>query len=182
MKFLEKVALIVYSNIMIILAVAICLISFGWLDFDLVSNIVKSIITNENYSLAILIGNIFIILLSIKCIFFDSSSRKEMQEKQGVLLQNGNGKLMISKDTLENIVNNVARGFEGTEEVTTRVEVDKESDLKVFVNLLITQDVVIKELSVNLQNKIKEAIKKCSDLEVKEVNVRVNNIAQSKKQ
>ena len=41
--------------------------------------------------------------------------------------------------------------------------------------------VVIKELSLNLQNKIKETIKKSADLEVKEVNVKVNNIAQPKK-
>lgn len=182
MKFLEKIALIVYSNIMIILALVVCLVTFGWLDFDLVANIIKSIITNGNYTMAILIINVVIILLSIKCIFFDSTSRKEMQEKQGVLLQNGNGKLMISKETLENIVYNVSKEFEGTEEVTSRVEVDKESNLKVFVNLLITQDVVIKELTLNLQNKIKDAIKKSSDLEVKEVNVRVNNIASGKKQ
>ena len=182
MKILEKIALIIYSNIMIILAIAVSLIAFGWINFDLVANIAKSIIMDDNYKIAILVANIIIILLSIKCIFFDSSSREDEKNKQGILLENSNGKLMISKDTLENIVNNVAKEFEGTEEVTARVEVDKESNLRIYVNLLITQDVVIKELSLNLQNKIKEAIKKSSDLEVKEVNVRVNNIASKKKQ
>ena len=181
MKLLEIVALIIYSNIMIILALIICFITFGWLDFDFVSNIVKAILTNSTYTMAILIVNVIIILLSIRCIFFDSSAKKD-KEKQGILLENSNGKLMVSKDTIENIVNNVAKEFEGTQDVTTKVELDKDSNLKIYVNLLITQDVVIKELSLNLQNKIKDTIKKSSDLEVKEVNVRVNNIALNKKQ
>lgn len=179
MKIIEKIALIIYSNIMIILAVAISLITFGWIEFDFVANIVKTILTNSNYSLAILIVNIVIILLSIKCIFFDSGTNRE---KRGILLENSNGKLMIAKETIENIVNNVAKEFEGAQEVTTKVEVDRESNLKIYVNLLITQDVVIKELSLNLQNRIKDTIKKSSDLEVKEVNVSVNNIASAKKQ
>lgn len=182
MKLLEKVALIIYSNIMVVLALIICFITLGWLDFDLVANVIKAILTNTNYTIAILIVNAVIILLSIKCIFFDSSAKNANKEKQGILLENSNGKLMISKDTIENIVNNVAKEFEGAQEVTTKVEIDKESNLKINVNLLITQEVVIKELSSNLQNKIKEAIKKSSDLEVKEVNVRVNNIATSRKQ
>ena len=38
------------------------------------------------------------------------------------------------------------------------------------------RNAVIKELSTNLQNKIKDTIKKASDLEVKEVNIKVKNI------
>ena len=45
-----------------------------------------------------------------------------------------------------------------------------------IVNLVVKENAVIKELTSNLQTKIKEAVKKSSDLEVKEVNVRVKNI------
>lgn len=181
MKLIEKMTLVIYSNIMVILAVVVGLITFEILDFNMVANIAKNIILNENYKMTILVINVIIILLSIKCIFFDSSSKEQEKVKQGIMLENSNGKLMISKDTLENIVNSVAKEFEGTQDVTAKVEVDRESNLKIYVNLLITQDVVIKELSLNLQNKIKETIKKSADLEVKEVNVKVNNIAQPKK-
>ena len=57
---------------------------------------------------------------------------------------------------------------------------DKESNLRVFVNLTVKENAVIKELSTNLQNKIKETIKQSSDLEVKEVNIKVKNIEPSK--
>ena len=40
----------------------------------------------------------------------------------------------------------------------------------------VKENVVIKDLSSNIQTKIKEAIKKTSDLSVKEVNIKVKNI------
>ena len=42
--------------------------------------------------------------------------------------------------------------------------------------MLVKENAVIKELSTNLQTKVKEAIKKATDLEAKEVNIKVKNI------
>ena len=91
--------------------------------------------------------------------------------------QNDNGRLMISKDTIENLVKTVAQDFDSAEDITTRVELDKENNLKIYVNLVVNQNVVIKELTTNLQTRIKETIKRTSDLDVKEVNVKIKNIA-----
>ena len=117
------------------------------------------------------------ILLSIKCIFFDSTSKEQIKERQGVLLENESGKLMISKETIENLVNSVALNFQSAEQVSTRVELDIENNVKVFVNLTVTEDAVIKDLSANLQTRIKEKVKTATDLEVKEVNITVKKVA-----
>ena len=177
MKILEKITLIIYSNIILILAVILSLIIFGWLDAELVGGIVKDILTGETSSKILLGLNIVFILLSIKCIFFDSTSKEQTKERQGVLLENESGKLMISKETIENLVNSVAKSFENTQDVTTRVELDKENNVKVYANLIVNPDAVIKDLSVNLQNKVKEKIKMATDLEVKEVNITVKKVA-----
>ena len=92
------------------------------------------------------------------------------------MLENSNGKLLITRETIENLVNGVVKGFDSAEDVTTKIELDKENNLNVFVNLTVKENAVIKELSTNLQNKIKDTIKKASDLEVKEVNIKVKNI------
>lgn len=63
---------------------------------------------------------------------------------------------MISKETIENLVNSVALNFQSAEDVITRVELDRENNVKVFVNLIVTSDAIIKDLSANLQSKIKE--------------------------
>ncbi len=182
MKTLEKITLIIYADIMLILSIIMCLLIFGWLDMDLAGNIVYRIIEGETSSKVLLGISIVFILLSIKCVFFDSTSKEQIKERQGVLLENDSGKLLISKETIENLVNSVALNFQSTEDVTTRVELDKENNVKVYVNLIVSSDAIIKDLSVNLQNKIKEKVKKATDLEVKEVNITVKKVAAKEQQ
>ena len=182
MKTLEKITLIIYSNIMLILSIILCLLVFGWLDMDLVGNIIYRIIVGETSSKILLGVSIVFILLSIKCIFFDATSKEQIKERQGVLLENESGKLMISKETIENLVNSVALNFQSAEDVTTKVELDKENNVNVYVNLVVSSDAVIKDLSANLQTKIKEKIKRATDLEVKEVNITVKKVAPKKEE
>lgn len=182
MKFLEKTTLIIYSTIMLVISIVLCLLIFGWLDMGLVGEMLYRIIVGDTSSKLLLGLNVIFILLSIKCIFFDSSSKENMKEKQGVLLENESGKLMISKETIENLVNSVALNFQSAEEVTTRVELDKENNVKVYINLVISSEAIIKDLSANLQTKIKEKIKTATDLEVKEVNVTVKKVAPKQEQ
>ena len=177
MKFLEKITLIIYSNIMLILSIILCLLIFGWLDIDIAGNVVRGMVAGGTLTNIVLVICVIFILLSIKCIFFDSTSREQIKERQGVLLENDNGKLMISKETIENLVNSVALNFESAEDVSTRVELDKDNNVRVYVTLIVNANAVIKDLSANLQNKIKDKIKVATDLEVKEVNITVKKVA-----
>ena len=177
MKILEKITLIIYANIMLILSIILCLLVFGWLDIGLVGDMVKNAIQGEVTGNVILGISVVFILLSIKCIFFDSTSKEQIKERQGVLLENESGKLMISKETIENLVNSVVQDFESAQEVVTRVELDKENNVRVYANLIVSSNAVIKELSANLQEKIKDKVKKATDLEVKEVNITVKKVA-----
>lgn len=180
MKFLEKVTLIIYSNIMLVLSIILCLLVFGWIDVGFACDFIHAMIIGETSGKIVLGLSVLFILLSIKCIFFDSSSSSEEKGREGVLLENESGKLMISKETIENLVNSVALNFQSAEEVTTRVELDKENNVNVFVNLVVSAEAIIKDLSANLQTKIKEKIKTATDLEVKEVNITVKKVADKK--
>lgn len=182
MKILEKITLIIYSYIMLIVAVIACLLIFGWLDMGLAGEVIKIIITGEITSKIVLGISVIFILLSIKCIFFDSTSKEQIKERQGVLLENESGKLMISKETIENLVNSVTLNFQSAEDVTTKVELDKENNVKVYVNLIVNAEAVIKDLSANLQKSIKEKIKTATDLEVKEVNITIKKVAAKKQE
>ena len=182
MKVIEKITLIIYSNIMLILSIILCLLIFGWLDMGVVGNVIKNCITTDPGSKITLGVSIVFILLSIRCIFFDPTSKEEIKDKQGVLLENSNGKLMISKVTIENLVESVAKGFKEAESITTRVELDKENNVSIFANLVVSSDAIIKELSADLQNKIKERVKMATDLDVKEVNITVKKVAQVREQ
>ena len=153
MKVLDKIGLVLFSTLILISSVLLCLMIFGWLDINLVTDIVKQALSDQVTSNVLLGLSVVFILLAIKCIFFDSSSKEKNDAKNSILLENSDGK-----------------------DVTSKVEVDQESNVRVFVNLEVKENVVIKELSANLQTKIKQVIKKTSDLEVKEVNIKIKDV------
>ena len=180
MKVIEKITLIIYSNLILIMAVIACLLVFGWLDIDIVQGLTRTLIISSTSSKIILGVSIVFILLSIRCIFFDPSSKQEIKDKQGILLANDNGKLMISKETIENIVEAVTKEYKTAKEVSSKVELDKDNNVNIFVNLVVGADTVIKDLSIDLQNKIKNKVKETTDLDVKEVNITVKKAIQEK--
>lgn len=178
MRFLEKVSLVIFSLIILVLSVIICLLIFDFLSVSTINVVLSNALNNETTSNVILGVAIVCILLAIKNIFFGGNSSKEDRNvSDGVLLQNDNGKLLISKETLENLVSGIAKGFEGTRNVTTKVILDKENNLSVQVTLFVEENAIIKDLSTKLQVRIKESIKATSDLDVKEVDIQVKNIA-----
>ena len=119
---------------------------------------------------------VILILLAVKSIFFDGSSKEE-NGKEGLMLENDSGKLMVTRETLENLTNSVVKGFENTENISSKVILDDENNVRVLVNLTVKPGTVIKDLSNNLQTRVKETIKTSLGLEVNEVNIRVKNIA-----
>ena len=180
MKIIEKITLALFSTLMLIISIIFCLLVFGWLDANFVGKIITQIINDPISSNVVLGLSILFILLAIRCIFFDSSAKQKNEYKNGILLENAAGKLLITKETIENLVNRVVKGFDSAEEVTTKVELDKDNTVRVYVNLSVKENAIIKELSTNLQTKIKDTIKDTSDLEVKEVNIKVKNIEPEK--
>ena len=74
MKFLERFTLIVYSFIILLLSVILSLLIFNWIDFDVVTEMAKALITGDLSSKIALGVSVVFILLSIKCIFFDSDT------------------------------------------------------------------------------------------------------------
>ncbi len=180
MKIIEKVALTLFSTLILILSVIACLLVFGWLKVDFIAEILTNIMNDQVGSNIVLGSSIIFILMAIRCIFFDSNSKESVEYKNGILLENENGRLLITKETIENLVKSIAKGFDSAEDVTTQIELDKENSVVVFVHLNVKESANIKELVANLQNKIKDTIKKTSDLDVKEVNIKVKNIEPTK--
>ena len=180
MKIIEKITLILYSNIILIMSVILCLLVFGWLDANVVANLAKALLIGEKSSGIILGVSVVFILLSIRCIFFDPTSKQEQKDKQGVLLANDNGKLMISKETIENLVEAVTKEYKEAKDVSSRVELDKNNNVNIYVNLVVGSETIIKDLTVDLQNRIKEKVKQSADLEVKEVNITIKKAVQEK--
>ena len=176
MKKFSKLILVIFSVIILVIGVGINLLVVKWLDFDTAFSLIENMLTQSPANKIILIITEICMLFAIICIFADSSDKKSTKNGRDVLMQNDNGRLMISRETIENLVNSVVKEFPGAKEANTKIQLDNENNVAVLVDLTVTKDVIIKELTLNMQNRIKETIKKTSDLEVNQVNVRIKNI------
>ena len=177
MKILDKITLILFSIIILIVAIVMVLLMIGWTNFTVITTLYAKLTANEIASNVVLAVSLVCILLAVKAIFFGgSSSSNDKMNGDGILLQNESGKLLISRETIENLVNGVAKGFENTQDVTTKVLVDSQNALRVFVTLMVLPNTVISELSMNLQTRIKEVVKNVTDLDIKSIDIKIKNI------
>ena len=181
MKLIERISLTIFSVIILALCLILCLILFNWLEVSNLYFILQYLKTEPiatNFSLGF---SIMLMLLAIKCIFFPSYSKEKNEKTEGILLENESGKLLISMDTIENLVKGVVVGFPNIKTANCKVKLDKQvNNVIIHLNLIVTPETVIKELSVNLQNKIKETIKNTTEIEVKEINIKIKNIEMPK--
>ena len=182
MKVIEKITLVIYSYIVLLLALVFYLLVLNWTNTDIIVILIDKVLNNETVRNIALIINTILVILSLKCIFFDSSSKKEKGNVEGILLENESGKLLISKDTIENLVNSVASGFETTKNVATKVIFDNDNNVRIDLTLLVSPNTIIKELSSNLQLRIKEVVKKATDLDIKEINISIKNISEQQQE
>lgn len=179
MKIIEKISLTIFSVIILILSLVLSLILFNWLtisDVYFVLQFLKSTVIATNITLGI---SIVLMLLAVKCMF-DSSFIKD-EKPEGILLENESGKLLISIETLENLVKGVVVGFPNVKATNCRVKLDKSiNNVVIDMNLVVASETIIKELSSNLQSKIKEVIKTTTEIDVKAINIKIKNIETQK--
>lgn len=175
MKFLERISLTIFSIIILAISLIVCLLIFGWIRIDTITYILGLALMNTATINTILVIAVILILLAIKCIFFSSKPKDEKTE--GILLENENGKLLISINTIENLVKGVVLGFANVKSSVCKVNLDRQvNNVKVELNLVVDANTIIKELSVNLQDRIKEVVKATTELEIKEINIKIKDI------
>lgn len=180
MKILERIALILFSIIMIVFAVTSCLVLFNVVDLKTIYKLIEELLKDDVARKVIFGASIVAILLAIKSLFFPARMKKKQEIKSGVLLENKDGRLLISKDTIENLVNSVVKSFDDAVDVQTKINLDLNNKITVFVSLLVKEESIIKELSSSIQNKIKDTIKRSTDLDVDQVNINIKDIENNK--
>lgn len=173
MKILDKITLVLFSVIILVLSVLVALLMFGWVKFSTITILNGEIMANNIATNSLIVTSIVCAILSLRAIFFNGSSTSN---NDGVLLENEAGRLLISRDTIENLVNGIARGFENTQSVTTKVIVNDNNELKIYITLMVLPNTVISELSMNLQSRIKEVVKTAAGVDVKTIDIRIKDI------
>lgn len=177
MKFLEKLSLVIFSIIVLVLSVILVLIGFNFVEQSVFSILISKVMMSAQGTYIMIGICVVLIMLAIKCLFFsDSTALKRDKSEDGVLLQNEDGKLLITRSTLENLVNGVLYEYSEIENAETNVIIDKENNVIIDVTLNVAGGIVLKNLSAKLQNEIKERIRETTDLEVNAVDIEIHNV------
>lgn len=176
MKLVDKVIYFIFSVIILAIVVVMftVILNIGGIVnpvFNFISNIPNMSFTQEQM-IYIVIIEILLFIMAIKGILFQS---KLEENKDAIILENNSGKLIISRKTLENLVKDISNGVQGVENSFARVNVSKDTELIISIDIVVKEG-SIKDITKKLQEDVKIAIKKASDLNVAEVNVNIKNI------
>ena len=174
MRFLDKVGLAIFSMLILVISIVLILIGFGFIDSAIFSILIGKVLLSQNYTYIMEGICLVLSLLSLRCIFFGQDDSNGSEE--GVLLQNNDGKLLITKTTLENIVEGVVKEFPSINKATTNVKFDKESNIIIDIALDIKEGTIIKDLSSKLQTRVKKSIKETTNLDLNAVDIEVKNV------
>ncbi len=176
MKLVDKVIYFIFSVIILTIVVVMftVILNIGIVVnpvFNFISNIPNMSFTQEQMTYIVII-EILLFVMAIKGILFQS---KLEENKDAIILENNSGKLIISRKTLENLVKDISNGVQGVENSFARVNVSKDTELIISIDIVVKEG-SIKDITKKLQEDVKIAIKKASDLNVSEVNVNIKNI------
>ena len=176
MKLVDKVIYFIFSVIILARVVVMftVILNIGGVVnpvFNFISNIPNMSFTQEQMTYIVII-EILLFIMAIKGILFQS---KLEENKDAIILENNSGKLIISRKTLENLVKDISNGVQGVENSFARVNVSKDTELIISIDIVVKEG-SIKDITKKLQEDVKIAIKKASDLNVSEVNVNIKNI------
>lgn len=178
MTLFEKIISVTFSAIVLIVSVSFILTLGGVLDPDLGSDMMTDIMKGDFFSKILFLVSVALMIFSLKEIVFGKKVEKEGRD--GIVLENETGKLIISKESLESLIAGEAKEIDGTESISSKTFLDPEKNLIVDVNVVVSKDVAIKEISAELQKRIKDVLKRTADLNTKNINIRIKNISNKK--
>ncbi|MBR3152011.1 MAG: alkaline shock response membrane anchor protein AmaP [Clostridia bacterium] len=169
MKFLDRINLKVFSVIIIIVSLITILFSL-----DIIDNLeFFDFLKEDTVKYISLVISVTLILAGIKSLFI--TDRKE-DISNGVLLENSNGKLYITKESIISMIEVEAKSYKEILNQNVKIGFNEEKDLFVEMELVVEKDTNVKELSTKLQNSIKTSVKKSSDIDVKNIDIKIKNI------
>ena len=177
MKILEKFVLILYSFLVLVISVVLCLVIFKIIDIETINNCIKYMLEDSTILITVLASSIVCILLSIRCLFFRKRKEIKKSDATDILLENESGRLLISKSAIENAVKNVVNNaVKDTKDCKVIVDIDPANYLSVYVSILLNNNLKIRDMTLDLQLKIKSQIKDDFDLDVKQVNIKIDSV------
>lgn len=176
MRILEKFVLILYSFLMLIVSAIICLILFKVISIDQIRECIEYVQKDTALVITILAISIVCILLSIRCLFFRKKKQIKKSNTTEILLENESGRLLISKNAIENAAKNIVKeSLRLNTDIKVTADIDPANNISIYIAVMLDRALNVRDLTLDLQLRIKNEIKNSFGLEVKQVNIKVDS-------
>ena len=175
MKVFKKLSLIIFSIILFAISVFVFLVTIEAIDMESIESMVESL--NEHAIIVVLLCLLMCAWTAV--VIFRRSTRANADN--GILLENEHGTLLITKDSITNLIESVVNSNEDIKADGVKIEFNEENELIVNIIVEVKDSTVIKDISAKLQERIKLVIKKSTDLDVREVNIKIKDVEPEKK-
>ena len=183
MKIIDKVTLKIFSFIMLIISIVLFMISIQILPESIFGVLLSRLFTMVTAGRTILIiVSIVLCLLSIKCLFFTYSRKDrnfeddvndEIENDTGILLENDDGRVLITRRTIRSLVNSVILRTDEIIDAKIIVDINADNEVSVKLAIDVVQGVAIKNVTSKLQSDIKNMVKETTDITIKSVDIDV---------
>ena len=176
MKILEKFVLILYSFLMLIVSAIVCLILFKVISIDQIKECIEYVQKDTALVITIITIAIVCILLSIRCLFFRKKKQIKKSNTTEILLENESGRLLISKNAIENAAKNIVKeSLHLNTDIKVTADIDPANNISIYIAVMLDRALNVRDLTLDLQLRIKNEIKNSFGLEVKQVNIKVDS-------
>lgn len=175
MKLVDRLILALYSLCIAILSLILIIIPFnisGIINIRYGVNLVQSMRGNYLYSL---IGLIFFII-SVRFLLSGIIGSKDIKDESFLVMRNEYGEIVIYSHTIIGLVQNIADGFSGIKNISTKVNLVS-GEIEVIMKGEVLPEINIPEITKDLQIKVKECLENTTGARVGEIKVEINNVS-----
>lgn len=170
-KVFDRILLFIYTLIVILLSLTLLGIALNIIDYRLVGDLLSNATYKSN---AFILGAIAVVLFlaSIRLLVAGFSRQKPVST---LLMNTELGVIRVSVNTLDTLTQKAVRSFQEVKEIKSVVLSDPDG-IRIQLKISILPDIVMPELSRNIQQKVKEYVESLSGIAVKEVQVYIENL------
>ena len=166
MKVGQRIILITYSLLVMAIVVLFAMLVCGFFGTDSTIEFIKSVSGNVIYVASVIIIALSLVIISF-CMMFS-------KESSTVVKATENGNIRISLETVNTIAAKAVKGIQPVRDVKVNA-VSTENGMVINVKIALMNDSVIPEVTIQVQNVVKNQVENIVGLMVNEVPVLVDN-------
>lgn len=174
MNLFDRFILAIYSLALIVLSCVMIAVTSGWFSPELFRPYIDQILAGTN--IAYLIVAILFLIVSLR-FFLSSFQFKRNKEDRGIRQRSDLGEINITVQTIQTIVERVARRVKGVRDLRSSVKVI-ESGTVISLKVSVDGETPFPELTHKLQTDVKEQVESITGILISEVKVVVTEVAQ----